>query len=124
MNTENPKWIACEEWVLIGSDGVRHKTAVRIGEPYKVPDGAWACPVDLGHPMGRVEDIAGKSSMQALSLAAKIVGLNASTLEGRGYVIEGFGKEEILKMGYLDAVFVMPGVWMQSTGKSRGSKKP
>ncbi len=74
MQTETPEWLA-EEVVTyrkLGGDPI--KGAIRIGKPYDNHDGSWACPVDLGPIGGRTCDIIGGNSMQALSLAVKLIG--------------------------------------------------
>jgi hypothetical protein len=53
--------------------GDRVKVTLRIGKPYQVSDSDWACPVEAEGLFGRLSDIHGIDSFQALVLAQRLL---------------------------------------------------
>ena len=67
-------FIAEQELLWIKRDGSEVSLHARIGAPYPAEGGVWACPAELIGLDGRYPDIVGESSMQALSLAIRLIG--------------------------------------------------
>ena len=65
--------VASCEFVLRFQDGVTKHVRARVGKPYKVKSGEWACPVEVRGFESRYPDIRGGNSMQALCLAASLI---------------------------------------------------
>lgn len=68
-------WIASSRFVLVDADRTERALVVRIGRPYEVGDGEWACPVDTDGLQGRHPDVRGTDSFQSLCLASSLVRL-------------------------------------------------
>ena len=73
MRIDSPKIIAAECILLLRSDGTEVTVEAKIGEPYQISSDSWACPAALEGVDGRYPDIEGASSLQALSLALKLI---------------------------------------------------
>ena len=69
-------------------DGERREVVVEIGRPYQVPEGEWACPVNIRGLYDGLSDIHGEDALQALCLAASLVrSLLTSFVEGGGRIM-------------------------------------
>lgn len=68
-----PRFIAVDNIVWLQADGSETLIEVKVGEPYQVDAHTWACPAALVGVDGRYPDIIGGSSLQALSLALKLI---------------------------------------------------
>lgn len=68
-----PRFIASDSILWLRADGSETLIEARIGEPYQVDAGTWACPAVLDAVDGRYPDIVGGSSLQALSLALDLI---------------------------------------------------
>ena len=66
-------WIANSRLLLVAGDRTERALTVRIGRPYEIDDGEWACPVETDGLHGRHPDIHGSDSLQALCLASSVV---------------------------------------------------
>src|SRR5476651_726069 len=84
MRTSAPNYIATEQLIWLRHDGSQVRIAARVGVPYPVDDGTWACPAELQGVDPRYPDVCGASSMQALSLATALVATRLSHLLERG----------------------------------------
>lgn len=62
------------EFVCVRPDGERVAVTVAIGHPYPTSGGDWACPVEITRLHGRILDIHGIDSLQALCLATRLAG--------------------------------------------------
>jgi hypothetical protein len=67
-----PEVASCE-FVLKARDGAAKRVRARVGKPYKVTSGEWACPVEVRGFESRYPDIRGGDSMQALCLATSLI---------------------------------------------------
>jgi hypothetical protein len=65
--------IAAQEFLWLRRDGTEQLIAARIGRPYAIEDDMWACPVELNGVDTQYPDVLGVGSMQALSLAVRLV---------------------------------------------------
>jgi len=68
-----PRFIASDDILWLRADGTEALIQARVGEPYQIDAQTWACPAELLGVDGRYPDIVGGSSLQALSLAIKLV---------------------------------------------------
>ena len=48
--------------------------SVSVGAPYRRPNGSWGCPLELTGLHGRLADVVGEDSFQALCLAIVLAG--------------------------------------------------
>jgi hypothetical protein len=53
-------------------DGTRIDVKVEVGAPYLDDSGLWRCPVSVAPLYGKLGDIAGEDSLQALALAMRL----------------------------------------------------
>ena len=67
------KYIAERELVLIKPDGKERVVTIRIGQPYKVDDLQWSCPVEMEGFHKKLADQSGTDSFQSLMLAQKLI---------------------------------------------------
>ncbi|WP_395386806.1 DUF6968 family protein [Paucibacter sp. JuS9] len=65
-------------------DGSSKPLHARVGTPYLAGDGGWVCPAELEGLDGRYPDVAGETSMQALSLAIGLVSVRLGHLIEKG----------------------------------------
>jgi hypothetical protein len=72
LNTE-PRWLASRDLVLVKSNGERSDLCMRIGFPYEVSSGEWACATSLEGLHGRLHDIHGIDAWQSLALAQRLL---------------------------------------------------
>jgi hypothetical protein len=72
-DVEAADWIANSRLLLVGGDHTERALTVRIGRPYEVRDGEWACPVETVGLHGRHPDVRGTDSLQSLCLASALV---------------------------------------------------
>ena len=84
MRTTAPNYIATEQLIWLQPDGRRARVVARIGLPYPVDDGTWACAAELEGVDPRYPDICGASSMQALNLATALIATRLGHLLERG----------------------------------------
>ena len=57
------------DYIFQFPDGSRRSVRLRIGKPYFVAEGEWACPLELQGFERRHPDMRGVDSLQALALA-------------------------------------------------------
>ena len=62
MRTSAPNYIATEQLIWLQHDGTQSRIVARIGLPYPVDDGTWACPAELQGVDARYPDVCGASS--------------------------------------------------------------
>src|SRR5689334_25352694 len=67
-----PSWIAEERLRAMRASGEFFEVRVRLGQPYAVASDEWACTVAVEGLHGKLHDIHGTSSLQALCLAASL----------------------------------------------------
>jgi hypothetical protein len=84
MRTTAPNYIATEQLLWLQPDGSRTRIVARIGLPYPVDDGTWACAAELQGVDPRYPDVCGASSMQALNLASALLATRLGHLLERG----------------------------------------
>ena len=60
------------DYIFQFPDGSRRPVRLRIGKPYFVVEGEWACPVELQGFERRHPDTRGVDSLQALALAIRL----------------------------------------------------
>ena len=60
--------------ICVRPNGERVTVTVAVGHPYPTMEGDWACPVEIAGLHGRLTDVHGTDSLQALCLAIKLVG--------------------------------------------------
>ena len=65
--------IGVDEYIFQPPSGAERRVRLRVGKPYLVKPGEWACPVELSGFEARYPDIRGSDSMQALCLAIALV---------------------------------------------------
>jgi hypothetical protein len=65
--------IAVEEIIWVHKDGSEIKIIARVGRPYHVQEGEWACPSEIVGLDPHARDIHGEGSMQALHLAINFI---------------------------------------------------
>ena len=69
MALEGDSVVAQRSIICERSAGERIRVTLRIGKPYRSSDVDWACPVEADGLFGRLVDIHGVDSFQALILA-------------------------------------------------------
>jgi hypothetical protein len=84
MRTSAPNYIATEQLIWLHHDGSQARIVARVGLPYPMDDGTWACPAELQGVDPRYPDVCGASSMQALNLATALIATRLSHLLERG----------------------------------------
>jgi len=62
------------ELICVRPNGEHLTVTVAVGHPYPTMEGDWACPVEIARLHGRLTDVHGIDSLQALCLAIKLVG--------------------------------------------------
>jgi hypothetical protein len=72
--------IAATDLLWISAEGVRQPLRVRVGRPYEVSEREWACPCAMDGGDGRHPDIRGSDSLQALTLALRLLRLRLEDL--------------------------------------------
>lgn len=80
MRTATPKFIAYTHILWLRKNGTEVELSAAVGEPYQTDAATWACPATLDGLDGRYPDIHGESSMQALSLAIRLIGTQLAHL--------------------------------------------
>lgn len=73
MSLEKANIVAEREIICERANGERVRVTLRIGKPYRVSDGDWACPVEAVGLFERLTDIYGVDSFQALFLAQSLL---------------------------------------------------
>jgi uridine kinase len=76
--------IAETKLIMRDKDGRRREIHIKIGRPYELPDGDAACPLSMDGLYGKVHDIHGIDTFQALVLAVGFVRLTLRALEKKG----------------------------------------
>lgn len=93
MKTDAPP-IAKTEVIHVRASGERVSIVAEIGHPYQTPDGFWRTPVALHGLDGRLSDICGEDSLQALALAVEMVRRQlASVIEAGEKLLDSEGSE-------------------------------
>jgi uncharacterized protein DUF6968 len=91
------------ELLCVRPSGERINVTVAIGHPYPTSGGEWACPVEMSGLHGRLVDIRGIDSLQALCLAVNIVReLLASFRADGGRILDSKTGEDFLFDTYFD----------------------
>src|SRR5262245_9666671 len=87
--------------LCIRPDGERIEVTVAIGHPYPTISGDWACPVEIDGLHGRLADMHGIDSLQALCLAIRLAGrlLHAFEASG-GRILDPATEEAVTLDGY------------------------
>lgn len=78
--------IAERTFYVVSDDGHGFEIRLRVGKPYQMESGDWACPVALSGLHGRLPEMHGVDSWQALMLAIR------ATKTLLGFFVEGGGK--------------------------------
>ena len=92
-------------FTCVRPNGERVSVTVAVGHPYPTSEGDWACPIAVDGLQGRLDDIAGSDSMQALCLAIRTArDLLASFMTDGGRVLD----PETGAQASLDDRFVWP----------------
>ena len=87
--------VATLELMEIRPDGERRPVQAQIGAPYYDSRGSWACPVLLTSIDGKVKEIHGEDSMQALLLAVRFIhSMLRSLLEKGSRLVDPLGVTE------------------------------
>jgi uncharacterized protein DUF6968 len=77
------------EIICVRPNGERLPVTVAVGHPYPTIEGDWACPVAMTGLHGRLTDVHGTDSLQALCLGIKLVGnLLASFVAEGGRILD------------------------------------
>ena len=101
--------IAKEEFLWVRKDGGEVFVVAKIGMPYQVDEHSWACPAELCGVESQYPDMHGASSMQALSLAIRIIRTRLGhLLEDDETLYYPDDKETKLDAGCLNNVFGYP----------------
>ena len=80
---------AMTEFMCVRPTGERVTVTVAVGHPYPTKAGDWACPIEIAGLHGRLKDIIGIDSLQALSLAIRVVrDLLTSFVAGGGRIVD------------------------------------
>ena len=65
--------VGASDYIFQLSNGTQRRVRLRLGKPYFIAGGEWACPVEIQGFEPRYPDIRGNDSMQALGLAIGLV---------------------------------------------------
>ena len=89
--------------IMCDIDGGRREIHIKIGTPYKIPGGDAACPLSMDGLYGKLHDIYGIDTFQALVLAVKFVRLTLRALEKKGatFYMSEEGKDYPVDIGFL-----------------------
>jgi len=95
MKESKPSVIAETSMIMRDKDGKKREIHIKIGRPYRVSHGEAACPLTIDGLYGKLSDIRGVDTFQALSLAMKMVQLTLKAWEEKGavFLISEDGKE-------------------------------
>jgi hypothetical protein len=83
--SSNRSFIVSRKLLAIDASGREFDLTIAIGEPYKVAEGEWACPVSM-EGLHRLRDIRGIDSWQAMQLAYQLVAMTLT------YFVEDGGR--------------------------------
>jgi hypothetical protein len=83
--TLNARWLASRTILAVKPDGQKMNVTLRIGFPYEVSTGEWACPLAMEGLQERVPDIHGIDAWQTVQL---VQNLQAQLL---GYFVQDGG---------------------------------
>jgi hypothetical protein len=98
--------IAIQELLWVRKDGKAVLITAKIGRPYKVGDGTWACPSELCGFESQYPDLHGVGSMQALGLALELIKMRLDhLLEDGENLCDPEDKKSVFDRRSLDAVF-------------------
>jgi hypothetical protein len=98
--------IAKEELLWVRKDGSEVPVVAQIGMPYQVDEYSWACAAELCGVESQYPDMHGVSSMQALSLAIRLIRTRLGhLLEENEALYYPSDKEIMLDSDSLDDVF-------------------
>lgn len=99
MRTETPVFIATESILWLRSDGTEVMIEAKIGAPYLVDEymQTWACSACLEGVDGIYPDVVGQGSIQALSLAMRLIAKRLSHMieDNAQLVYPGDGDDRI-----------------------------
>ena len=70
-----PETIAERTLYAVDRDGRSRDVGLQIGKPYEAETGEWVCPVAMIGLQGRLRDVRGADSWQALQLAQRMIGV-------------------------------------------------
>jgi len=84
MRIPEPTFIASQRLVWIKADGSENEVVASVGVPYGDGGGTFFCPVELLGVDGRYPDIGGEGSLQALSLAIRLLSTRLGHLLASG----------------------------------------
>ena len=76
--------VAAREFLLGFRNGRKKRVRARVGKPYRVSTGEWACPVEIRGFESRYPDISGGDSMQALCLATSLIRMRFEDFLSKG----------------------------------------
>ena len=87
--------VAETRMIMRDKDGKQRELHIKIGRPYKVASGEAACPLTIDGLYGKLRDIRGVDTFQALGLAMKLVQMTLKAWEKKGavFLISEDGKE-------------------------------
>jgi hypothetical protein len=105
MPTTSPNYIAMQELVWLKQDGSEVRLVARVGTPYPIDERTWACACELEGRGGRIVDIRGGSSMQALGLAIGLVRSQLAHLIEKDGRLRNAESDEDWSLDQIDAVF-------------------
>jgi uncharacterized protein DUF6968 len=87
--------------LCIRPDGERIDVTVAIGHPYPTSAGDWACPVEIDGLHGRLADLHGIDSLQALCLAIGLAGERLHAfVAGGGRILNPTTQEDVSLESY------------------------
>lgn len=105
--TSPPDPIASTAIDLVHADGRRVRGRIWIGNPYQVDEHEAKCPCGIDGLDGRLADISGSDTLQALMLAARLLANRLSDFNEKGGRIVHPGSDEAFD---LEPVF---GSWVE-----------
>ncbi len=89
--------IASLQMERLGSGGERTPVQVDVGKPRYDERGSWSCPILLGGIDGKIREIHGEDSMQALCLGLRFIHsvLQSELIRGQRLLQIGEGTEDV-----------------------------
>jgi hypothetical protein len=118
------EWIARRRFLgFQGNDDDDIDIVIQIGRPYRVSNGAWACPVQTRGLTGSHPDIYGVDGLQALCLAISLARrVLREFLEGGGRLLDPQDQEEYSQVE-LETIFGVAGSRRRRPRKNRKSSR-
>jgi hypothetical protein len=68
---------------------------LRIGQPYQIEEGNWACPIQLIGLFEKLSDVHGEDSFQALMLAQNLARTLLNALVEKGWSVYSYADKEV-----------------------------